>query len=1272
MSTEVVLVHSSGGLLAPALIADLRRERSSDRLASPAGFALPDHPTPTAKEHAADIELALETLATRWDNVKADLAEMETGRLRERWQVFLLRELGFEPQFQRSGLVGGDERFGVTHLGSGTGQAAPILLATGTLDAPPVRGRAPHDELQAYLNASERHRWGIAMSPTRLRIVRDFHHRRTRGYVEWDLDAIFEARSYPDFLALYRLAHASRFIPDDEGLQPLERIHQRSLDAGVAIGRKLQPQVKRALETIANGVATPVLREELGDPARARAFHRELLVFLYRVLFLLFAERRGLLPNSGVYAESYAVSRLRDLAAAGEHVVEPRRGDLWEGLKITFEALAGDGAEAIGAFPFDGPLFDSARTPTLSSARCENRTLLRAFDALTTVEIERIRQHVNYGDLGVEEIGSVYESLLDFLPVVSGGRIALEPVSEERSDLGTYYTPPELVDLVLSKSLDRVIEARLAAAGDDPADRELALLDITVIDPACGSAAFLIAAVDRLALALAGVRGGGRPDEHDLRIARRDVLQHCIYAVDKDETAVELAKVALWIHCAVEEHPLTFLDHRIQHGDSLVGWPLLGPLPRTIPDDAYEPTDKRHDRAERRAWRDLNRERQHELGATPPSAPDWSVVPPDLEAPEDSPGDVRRKADAYRHWRASNSVRRLERAANLWTAAFLWTTEAGAAPTSHEYWRALAGEHVTQTEHAERLAAELPFFHWALRFPEIRARGGFDCVIGNPPWEQFKPDQKAWFASRAPKVAALPGARREAAIKALANENPQLHDAWRRHVATIARLSEWARRCGRFTPSGAEANTYLLFAEHNADMLFPEGRAGVLVKSAFALDRSASALFQGLVNRGRLVALHDMVNQARGSSPIFPTVAAVERFSVVAFTGAGAAEDGFSATVMNGSVEEAGTRMPRRFTTDTLRTLNPRTRTLTSFRRNEELEVALGVHRRVPMLDFGAGENPWDVEYCTLFHSKGDSGKFLRREDLERDGWSLGRDEIMRRGQEVAVPLYEGQLLNRYDHRAKTYAGYAGSNKYGRKPNIPRTTDSQKADPAFEMEPRYWMDVGTLRARLQARVGERAMLAFRDVGAPWTNQRSAKGAVIPPRPATHKVPILVIAPDRAFEFTGVFNSTVFDFLVRGHMPGGSVALVWMLAQIPAPPPGLDPRIADNARKLSLTSYSVAEVFGAEPHHWDAEERYRLDVETDALVALAYGLDAESYAVVLDSFEVLQRDQSKRFGYYKLRMDCLAAFDALAASGDASAVLAGVAAPAAAGDEDEEA
>src|SRR5690606_12423996 len=234
------------------------------------------------------------------------------------------------------------------------------------------------------------------------------------------------------------------------------------------------------------------------------------------------------------------------------------------------------------------------------AATCSNRHLLDAMRALTTVEIGRVRQYVDYRHLGVEELGSVYESLLNYTIRIAdepgqqdgiphrAGQGFLAPLSTERAELGAYYTPPRLVDLTLSKALDGLIEQRLDAHPGDPEAQEAALLDLRVIDPACGSAAFLIGAIDRIAQALADVRTGGQPvTDADLQRARRDVLQHCIYGVDVDPFAVELAKVALWIHCTVGDLPLGFLDHKIVCGNSLVGWPMFD-LPDEIPDAAYD------------------------------------------------------------------------------------------------------------------------------------------------------------------------------------------------------------------------------------------------------------------------------------------------------------------------------------------------------------------------------------------------------------------------------------------------------------------------------------------------------------------------------------------------------------------------------------------------------------------------------------------------------------------------------------------------------------
>lgn len=1273
-------VYASANLLSPDVLADACSLRPRRATFAAETFDAPGRDAPTPAGLAQDIEAAFGLAQERYHALRDRLDALSTPEVRERWLIPLLHLLDFDPAYQRHHFrpsPADRATFAVTHLGWDSPEAPPMVVGAEPLDARPgPRRRSPHDELQAFLNRSERHRWGVVADARELRLVRDFHHSRLKAFVGFDLRGIFESRDFPGFAALYRLCHASRFVRRGEEKHPvLEDLFDESQKQGIQVGRYLRPGVVRAIETVANGLLTPELRERLregGEPARA--FFAELLRMVYRVLFCLYAEQRGLLPSGGLYAESYSLTRLREVAE--RRLADPNHHDLYEGLKATFRLLH-RGAPEIGVYPYDGSLFDPAATPTLEAARLSNRDLMEAIRALTSVEVGGVRQRVDFRYLGVDELGSVYESLLPYVlrvadrPTtvegrpVEAGAVYLDPVSTERAELGAHYTRPELVDFLLEVSLDRLIDQRLRAAGEDRAARERAILELKVVDPACGSGAFLVAAVDRLAAALARERAGGeQPTEEAMQRCRREVLGRCIYGVDKDPFAVELCKVSLWIHCAVKDLPLSFLDHRIQLGDSLVGWGP-GTPPKEIPAEAYEPPAKveRELKAFLRSARERNRavlSGQGELGVEP-AVPVLEPSVPDLgPADEATPEEVHRKAERYRAYLASAEHRRWKAAADIWTAAFFWGPGSGKAPTSADYWQALRGEaDPALAARAEEICGVFPALHWPLRFPEVLRRGGFDCVLGNPPWEQVKLREEEWWAPRRPGVAALRGAERRRAIAALAEsedeEDRRLHREWLTALGAETRLAEYMRRCGRFTPSGQEANTYLLFTELAADLLAPGGRAGILVKSALALDKGAQPVFQRLLEGGRIEELHDVLNGGAAGEQqgeryrVFTNVADVERFSVLSLRTKG--EQAFHATVMNWNVDEARTRPRHRFSRRDLAVLNPRTRSLTSFRRPEELEVALAIHRAFPTLDFDeGGGNPWGLSYHTLFHSSGDSHLFLRREDLEAEGWVLGPDKVFRRGEERALPVYEGQMANRYDHRARTYEGYAGENKYGRKPNIPWTTDQQKADPSFEVEPRYWILAEHAEERLAGTVGEKVMIGIRNVGAPWTNQRSARGALLPRRTATDQLPVIAIVFDQALEFLAVWNSCPFDFLVRGHMPGGRAALLWMLSQVAAPPPGLDPRIADAAERLSLTSHSVATLFGREPYPWDPAERYELEVLVDALVAHAYELTRERYEIVLDSFEVMEREQKRQHGHYRFKADCLRAYDRIARGG----------------------
>jgi hypothetical protein len=543
--------------------------------------------------------------------------------------VPLMVALGYQLVSKRT-LTAGDQSFQISHTADNDPTAPPINIvgADAKLDEHGSSRRSAHSSVQEYLNVSDC-LWGIATNGNKLRLLRDSSRLAKPRYIEFDLAGMMESNVYSDFHLLYRLLHRSRLPHSSADASEcwLEKYYQDGIEQGSRVRDRLRDGVVDALKLFGNAfLAHPqseYLRKQIAaGHLSAAAYYRELLRLVYRLLFLMVAEERRLMfPDSreneqrrAIFSEYYGVNRLRTRAEG--YIGDDPEIDLWESLKLAFQILRDDrAAHMLGMAALNGELFGCHGCPHLDgggdmeqSAFCRNDQLLPTFHSLSTFDDDGVRRRVNYAALDVEELGSVYESLLEYHPQVTLTPLSFDLVwGSERKSTGSYYTPPELVRELINSALVPVMEDRLKALKTKE-ERENAILSMRVIDPAAGSGHFLLAAARRMGRELAKVRSGEEePPPSAFRHATRDVIRECIYAVDKNPLAVDLCKVALWIEGHNAGQPLSFLDHHVKCGDSLVGVFDLKVLEEGIPDDAYKAVEG-DDKAAAKNYRALNRE----------------------------------------------------------------------------------------------------------------------------------------------------------------------------------------------------------------------------------------------------------------------------------------------------------------------------------------------------------------------------------------------------------------------------------------------------------------------------------------------------------------------------------------------------------------------------------------------------------------------------------------------------------------------------------------
>ncbi|MFJ2863910.1 Eco57I restriction-modification methylase domain-containing protein [Kitasatospora sp. NPDC087314] len=1230
-----------------------------------------------------------------------------TGLAVAQWLEPLFAELGFG-RLTAVGAAGitADSDAAKTFDVSHRWQHALIHLTPWNTDLDKRPGGAgtvpPQSMLQECLNRTEAHLWGVLSNGRRLRLLRDSSALATASYVEFDLEAIFDGELFSEFVLLYRLLHVSRFEVAEGAAASACRLEKWRTEA-IASGTRALDQLRKGVQDAITTLGTGFLRHPdnaaLRENLKAQDLHNALLRLAYRLLFLFVAEDRDVLhaPDAGEqererYATYFSSARLREHARRRRGTAH---GDRWQSLLVVLDALGDENGRPELGLPGLGGIFDAkpADAP-LDGLSLSNEYLLTAVRHLSQVRDAGSKRWraVDYRHLDAEELGSIYESLLELVPQYSAVDRTFELVElagNTRKTTGSYYTPSSLIDCLLDSALDPVIDdavkrgeqAASAAGESDPSDaivREL--LSLTVCDPACGSGHFLVAAARRIAKRVAAVRERNpEPTLGSVRSALHEVVARCIYGVDLNPMAVELAKVSLWLEALEPGKALSFLDAHVKHGNALIGaTPKL--LRGGVPDEAFTATegdDKKHAKvlekinAEERRGQvslfDLEDEGVKVANTTLAAS-----VRRITHAPSDHLRAVHGQEAAYAEWEKSSEYVNALHLADAWCAAFMWlkTPEAPRAVT-HGVFRSLEDPNASSTSKAThdevvRLRRQYHFFHWHLEFPEVFTvtegddagtvdeatgwGGGFDCVLGNPPWDSVELKEQEFFAQRAPEIAAVSNASvRKKRIAALQGDPDtlELYEEYAAAKRAVYVESHFLRRSKRVPLTGqGNLNMYAVFAETDRVLAGERGRVGIIVPTGVATDARTQYFFKDLVECGSIAVLYDFEN----SAPIFPEVHRSFKFSIVSLVGRKLREPAakFAFFLRDPSeLDDAGKAF--NLTPEEIELLNPNTGTCPVFRSRRDAEITLNIYRHAPVLIKGGDPkgNPWGVSFLRMFDMSHDSHLLHTREDLEADGWHLQGNALVRDGSRM-LPLYEGRMGHQFSHR---FSDSTGSHE---------SSVRELDDADYVVQPQYWMSEVDTESRQARRRFDcvTALLGHRRV-ARNNDERTCISTLIPWGAASYGW-ILSTGPKASWLalLVAAFNSFPYDYALRNSFSQPSIPQSTS-EQVPVPVPSTLENYANfivpRVLELTYTAHDMKPYAsdlgdGDAPFRWDEGRRSVIRAELDALFFHLYGINRDNVDYILDTFPIVKRKDEAKYGTYRTKELILAIYDRMAAAG----------------------
>lgn len=1211
---------------------------------------------------------------------------------------------------------------------------------------------APSTQMLRYLRRVDdlttgKLRWGILTNGQKWRLYYQGAQVRSEQFFELDLAQLLGLSGHNDglfaldeetrkhwlrvFLIVFRREAFLGSATDPRTL------HQKALDEGQYYEERVSDDLSK--KVFANVFPTLVKAFAKADPeAQLQDVREAALIFLYRLLFIFFAEDRDLLPVTDTRYDDYA---LRDKVRSDvgsrkdkNDTFSETAARYWSAINDLCRAID-KGDASIGLPPYNGGLFDEESTPLLAHIRIGDCVIADVIDAMSFEVTEVGRKYINYRNLSVQQLGSIYERLLEYEVANEDGEVVVRPNKFARKGSGSYYTPDDLVGLIIRETVGPLIARKIEAfkqrleevdKGDGSEERKLGrlavvdpaekILELKICDPAMGSGHFLVTLVDYLerqvidAMAEAeaivefaeyisplGARiqqirnrilsnaeeNGWTLNEDQLddrHIIRRMILKRCIFGVDKNPMAVELAKVSLWLHTFTVGAPLSFLDHHLICGDSLFGmWVQKGLKHANQYGELFL---------------------QEPLSRALEAASGMQIIENLTDA---EIAEAHRSADVYSGMKANTQQLDLFLS---FLHALDWLGVNGKEDRTAiasfmdgqfgDPMKLLQGKsEVPQTgEIAKRFAeilfgvrtliAEERFNNWQVSFPGIWSewdkkglKGGFDAVIGNPPWDRMKMQEVEWFAARKPEIAAAQKqADRKAMIAALEKAKAPLaqeYEIARNRAETGLKV---ARTCGDYPLlSGGDVNLYSLFVERAIALVKPEALVGLLVPSGIASDKTASEFFKGVSTAGRLKALYDFEN--RGI--FFPDVHNSFKFSVFVAGREPTKDEAQCAFFLHDvqTLNDPERRFP--LSAKDFAKLNPNTGTAPIFRTRRDAELTTTIYSKSPVLvDRSSGDEvkAWPVRYSTMFHMTNDSGQFRTRRELEENEGAYPKGgNTFGSGTGDWVPLYVGRMIHQFDHRAASVI--VNEANVHNAALSEATTPEQKADSNYLPSPQYWVPEN----EAMKRTNPGWKIAFRDI-ARSTDVRTMIAAAVPSHGFGNTAPLIVSddggPPPADFALLlANLNALPFDYAVR--QKAQSTHLNWYIVEqlpfiarkkfdeVKFGKKSAEAIVREATLELTYTADDMAafaktmgyvDKKGAAkpPFQWDDERRLKLRAKLDAVFFHLYGITKrDDVRYIYSTFPIVEREEKAAYGKYRSQELCLAYISALKA-GDPDAEI----------------